>query len=149
MRARYNLFYIKSIRVLTIPVRALIAFGFTNLTWDSRDANYDEYARWATNKNESISGLFIRRAIGRPFTFAGRKYNVHDISERGIAFETENACCYRLGERLLGSLRFPDGKVFNCRGVIVRKRKDFVAIHLAIGIPLSKIRFRTNCSNRS
>ena len=73
-------------------------------------------------------------------TVNGRKYDVRDVSERGIAFKAENSDSFKLGDRVMIGIEFADGETFSCFGEIIRTPKKLVVIHLAKGIPLDKIR---------
>ena len=75
------------------------------------------------------------------FTIQGKKYEVLDISEKGMSFVVKHGLTPARGIEVKGVLTFRDGQWFELIGQIIRYMSDsgVVALNLRNRIPLPKI----------
>ncbi len=72
--------------------------------------------------------------------FSNKKYDVLEISEYGMRFETEDVNGFLPGKKLTVSLKFQDDEVHICDGRIIRLNANEIIVNLLKPVPLYKIR---------
>ena len=71
--------------------------------------------------------------------FAGKKFEIIDISESGIKFYCKNTEAFSAGQEIEGTVMFTDGKSLVLKGNILRSYKKTAIVWLSVNIPFSHI----------
>jgi hypothetical protein len=71
-------------------------------------------------------------------TIQYRNYRILDISEAGLCFLVPQVKTFQ-DDIIKGKIKFPDDKVIEFSGVVVRREEKHIALRLIIGIPYTYI----------
>ena len=67
-------------------------------------------------------------------------YEVVDVSEYGVKVRTDQNASFMVDEYFMASMTFPDGRMFDLSGQVVRVENDCAGLELSTPLPLRLIR---------
>ena len=68
------------------------------------------------------------------------RYEIMDVSEYGVKLKVDNSPCFMEEENFIASIVFPDGRVFDLSGQVVRIDEGFAGLQLDAPLSISLIR---------